>query len=426
MNSKFNHFKPYILVALIDALTTQMYIDIFSNNFRISIAVLILPVIYFFNRKINPIIASAFIGFSGIIFRTIIELNEYGSVLASLTADYQIFFFDIVYGLIYYFFLFNKKDYNITTWLLVVLSGDLLANIVEVILRIGINNIVEFSDKIYILFYVALFRTFIAIVMVLIIQFYKMLLLKTEHNQRYQKLLMHISDLESELYFINKNMSHIEEVMYKTYDLYESVDHFDKHKIKSKALVIATDIHEIKKNYLNIYNGIKEITDKDKTINEIHVFDLLNILFNNLKKMESANDINLKLSIKNDYVIKDSYYFLSIVRNILMNGIESLNDSRIRNKSITMYEISSNEHYLYKIIDNGKGIKKEDFEDIFNPGYSTKFNKGNGDSNRGLGLFIVKELVENIYMGEIKVISEIDKMTEFTIMIPKNKLEVLQ
>ncbi len=424
MNYKLHKAKPYIIIALIDAFATQIYIDIFSNNFRISFAVLLLPVIYFFNRKLNPVVGALYIGFSGIFFRAVIGFSEFGGILPSIAADYQIFFFDIAYGLIYYFFLYNKKDYNITTWLLVVFSGDLLANIVEVILRIGISNIAEFSDKIYILFYVALFRTIIAILIVLIIQSYRMFLLKSEHNQRYQKLLIRISDLESELYFINRNMEQIENVMFKAYDLYEDADKLERKFIKSNTLDIATDIHEIKKNYINIYNGIKEITDKDKTINEIHIYDLMNMLFNNLNKMSIAQDINLKLHLNSNYIIKESYYFLSIIRNILMNGIDALKESKQLEKAITMYEVNAENHYIYKIIDNGPGIDKEDIGEIFIPGYSTKFNEESGDSNRGLGLYIVSELVENIYNGEIKVQSEKYKRTEFTIILPKEKLEV--
>ncbi|MCK5763789.1 MAG: ATP-binding protein, partial [Clostridiales bacterium] len=237
-------------------------------------------------------------------------------------------------------------------------------------------------------------------------------------------LLIRISDLESELYFINRNMEQIENVMFKAYDLYEDADKLERKFIKSNTLNIATDIHEIKKNYINIYNGIKEITDKDKTINEIHIYDLMNMLFNNLNKMSISQHINLKLHLNSNYIIKESYYFLSIIRNILMNGIDALKESKQLEKAITMYEVNAENHYIYKIIDNGPGINKEDIGEIFIPGYSTKFNEESGDSNRGLGLYIVNELVENIYNGEIKVQSEKYKRTEFTIILPKEKLEV--
>jgi len=408
---------------LIDSFTTQMYIDIFSNNFRISISVLILPIIYFFYRKVNPLIGALFIGFSGMIFRGILGLNMYGDFMSAVSADYHIFYFDLSYGLIYYFLLYKRKDYEITRWLLVVLIADLFSNIVEILFRIGINNIAEFSDKIYILLYVALFRTFIALMVVLVIQSYKMFLLKSEHNKRYQKLLLRVSELESELYFINRNMHQIETVMYNAYELYDTVENQGEEEIKTKALGIATDIHEIKKNYMNIYSGIREITEKDKEINKLKSFDLFSMLFNNLNRIASQKEVNLKYNVRHNFYVRDSYYFLSIIRNILVNSIESFEEYNISNKSITLYENSSDEFYIYKISDNGPGIKKTNIKNVFNPGYSTKFKENSGESNRGLGLYIVNEFVENIYKGKVKIESKIDIGTEITVYIPKAELE---
>ena len=147
------------------------------------------------------------------------------------------------------------------------------------------------------------------------------------------------------------------------------------------------------------------------------------MLINNLNKMTSAKDINLRLRLKNNFTISESYYFLSIIRNILMNGIDALKESNQLEKAITMYEINAKNHYIYRIIDNGPGIEKEDMNEIFLPGFSTKFHKESGDSNRGLGLFIVRELIEDIYNGEIRVRSEKYKRTEFTIILPKERLE---
>ena len=315
MREHLRKAKPYIVIALVDAFATQIFIDLFSNNFRISVAVLLLPVIYFFNRKINPIIASIYIGLIGMFFRTFIGITEFGTISSALLADYQIIFFDITYGLTYYFLLYKKKDYDLTKWLLVVLFADMFSNVIEILSRTGFQNIGVFSDQIYILFYVAIFRTLIALLSVLIIKSYRMFLLKNEHNNRYQTLLLRISDLESELYFINRNMEHIEDVMFDSYDLYDGIETMAKDEIKSKSLNIAKDIHEIKKNYVNIYNGIKEITDKDKDDNELKIFDLLNILFKSLNRLSNVNNIDLKYRVKNNFVIHESYYFLSIIRN---------------------------------------------------------------------------------------------------------------
>ncbi|OPL07946.1 MAG: hypothetical protein AVO33_02385 [delta proteobacterium ML8_F1] len=420
-----HRYKPYILIAMMDAFATQIYIDLFSNNFRISVAVLLLPVIYYFNRRLNPLIGSVFIGISGVVFRTLVGLPAYDTILESLLADYHILYFDLSYGLFYYFLLYKKKDYQVTTWLLVVIAGDLGSNLIEIFFRIGEGSLLEISDKFYTLFYVALFRTFIALVMVLLIESYKMFLLKSEHNERYQKLLMRISDLESELFFINKNMTQVESVMAGAYDLYENALVMDRSQLKARSLRIASEIHEIKKNYISIYGGIKEITEKDKIIHEVHIQDMMSMLFKSLSKVEEYQEIQMKFQLKNNFVLRDSYYFLTIVRNLVVNGLEELQQPAYRARGrIEMTEDNSDTHYVYRICDNGPGIAPEEIGDIFLAGYSTKFNRESGQSNRGLGLFIVRELTRKIYKGEIDVQSEPGIKTEFIVKIPRTELEV--
>ena len=65
-----------------------------------------------------------------------------------------------------------------------------------------------------------------------------------------------------------------------------------------------------------------------------------------------------------------------------------------------------------EVSDNGIGINDKDKENIFEMYFGTNKNKGSG-----LGLYIVKEAVENI-QGNISVSSEINFGSKFTIAIP--------
>ena len=67
------------------------------------------------------------------------------------------------------------------------------------------------------------------------------------------------------------------------------------------------------------------------------------------------------------------------------------------------------------IQDNGTGINPENLEKIFLPFKTTK-PKGEGT---GLGLFFTHEIITNLHQGEIKVESEPEKYTKFTIVLPK-------
>lgn len=424
MIDRISKAKPYILIALIDAMMTQIYIDLLTENFRISVAVLILPVIYFFNRRVNPMVASVYIGLFGLLTRTVIGMGAYGTLLASFLADYQILFFDLTYGLIYYLVLYKRRDYDMTRWLIVVLAGDLIGNIVELFIRTGWGDLSVFSDQIYILLYVAIFRTIVAILIVAVIRSYRMFILKAEHNKRYQQLLLRISDLESELYFINRNMTHIEDVMYEAYDLYEGAATFSREEISRRSLGISTDIHEIKKNYVNIYNGIREITEKDKDQSDLRINDLMSILFKSLHREAESHGIQLKCHINSQFKVHESYYFLTIVRNIVVNGMEALKNYPGARKAVTLYETRRAGQLVYRIIDNGPGIDQVHLDEVFSAGFSTKYAQDSGEANRGLGLYIVRELVERIYGGTVEVRSTPHISTEFIITLPKERIEV--
>ena len=62
-------------------------------------------------------------------------------------------------------------------------------------------------------------------------------------------------------------------------------------------------------------------------------------------------------------------------------------------------------------------------DQIFHIGFSTKINYATGEVNRGLGLNLVQDLVENSFSGHIALDSRPGKTT-FTITIPKEQLEV--
>jgi signal transduction histidine kinase len=75
-----------------------------------------------------------------------------------------------------------------------------------------------------------------------------------------------------------------------------------------------------------------------------------------------------------------------------------------------------NENHAVKIMvsDSGKGIPKNQFKRIFEPGFTTK------KRGWGLGLSLTKRIVEEYHKGKIKVLqSEVGKGT--TIQITFNK-----
>ena len=57
------------------------------------------------------------------------------------------------------------------------------------------------------------------------------------------------------------------------------------------------------------------------------------------------------------------------------------------------------------------------------PGYSTKIDYSTGEVNRGLGLSLVKDIIENQFNGSIEIESEVEKGTKFILSISSENLE---
>lgn len=121
-----------------------------------------------------------------------------------------------------------------------------------------------------------------------------------------------------------------------------------------------------------------------------------------------------------DTVYTDKQYILmSVFRNLLQNALEAEKNDRIE---ILLREHREGADYVFEVTDHGPGIKKEYLDEVFTPGFSTKIDYTTGEINRGLGLNLVQELVEEKLGGRITLNSQPGNTT-FTITIPAGKIE---
>ena len=95
--------------------------------------------------------------------------------------------------------------------------------------------------------------------------------------------------------------------------------------------------------------------------------------------------------------------------NILINGVEAV----ATNGQIRIKTDSDAENVIVRFIDNGVGIKEEDLDKIFEPGFTTR---GVGVGT-GLGLTIAYQVIQD-HQGEIEVQSRQGEGTEVKLRIP--------
>jgi signal transduction histidine kinase len=101
--------------------------------------------------------------------------------------------------------------------------------------------------------------------------------------------------------------------------------------------------------------------------------------------------------------------FAWVIENLWKNAIDAM-----QGKGTLTIEISQeNDLVCIDISDTGKGIPRNKFKTIFQPGYTTK------SRGWGLGLSLAQRIIKEYHHGKIVVkSSEIDKGTTFRISLP--------
>jgi len=416
----FARIKKMIMIASVDALATQIYIQLFAaSGFRISISVILLPIFLYFYEEINPLIQALFIMTFGLALRSMMGYVDAGSVWGSLVLEAPTMIFDLSYGLLFYIFYSRSSAKSLSLWFTVILFNDFFSNLLELSLRS--HQVQPVLESVAPLLLIASIRSVIALVLVFFLKYYKQLLKREEHEERYRSLLMLTSELNSELYMMSNNMAHIEWVMTNAYGLYEQLD--EENSIQKRmALDIATDIHEIKKQYLHVMKGLEGITGEKPIYTSMPLKDLINVLDHCFKcTIGPTVDVSLSFKFKSNPVINKHFLLMSVLRNLIGNAVES-----VMNKGsgiVEVEEYTDADHYYFAVRDNGMGIKEKDYPFIFKPGFSTKFNESTGDINRGVGLTLTKQIIETSYKGRIDVTSTWGSGAKFTVVIPKLELE---
>lgn len=130
------------------------------------------------------------------------------------------------------------------------------------------------------------------------------------------------------------------------------------------------------------------------------------------KEMGVELIINPKSNIKRRRGRINSHVLVTIVGNLLENAMEAVSFSEKDEKNVEIFIEENEKEILVEVKDTGVGIKKENLSNIFNKGFSTK------GSNRGRGLALLKEILENLD-GKVEVFSEEEIGTKFIVQIPK-------
>jgi signal transduction histidine kinase len=182
-------------------------------------------------------------------------------------------------------------------------------------------------------------------------------------------------------------------------------------------------IHQIAADGLGMIRNLldhRRLEDKGIELNEVTLdFNSLVVsLVKNYRTIAEKKNIDIELDTIGPISIKaDKVYLSRVIENILSNAIKFSPDG----KKIFVKLFTNAGGIELTIKDQGPGISEEDQAKLFQRFQKLTARPTGGESSTGLGLFIVKTILDKIG-GTISCESKLDEGTSFIVRLPSKFL----
>ena len=145
----------------------------------------------------------------------------------------------------------------------------------------------------------------------------------------------------------------------------------------------------------------------------VKIHDLLQDAYDRINKSAFDKGVAIQLNIPPDLgsARLDKELFRIAIDNLLSNAVKYSNSGS--QVTLSAQNPDTNQKMI-SVRDQGIGISPEDCEKVFLKYYRSSSNEVTSRSGHGLGLYLVKQIVE-MHHGAVTVNSELGKGTEFRI-----------
>ncbi|MBY0425404.1 MAG: HAMP domain-containing histidine kinase, partial [Cytophagales bacterium] len=188
-----------------------------------------------------------------------------------------------------------------------------------------------------------------------------------------------------------------------------------------EALNYFDHISKSTKKLLKTLDNLLLLTKAERTQIKLEQVNVASLMEQALSSFENADgfkalEFNIKIE-KGMTLLSDETVLFSIFQNLIENGIK-YHDPNKPQPYVDILAKYEGDKAIIKFTDNGLGVDKKHHAKIFDMFY--KIN--DGSSGTGLGLHIVKQLIENLG-GTIKLESEAGKGSTFSLVFPVKSTE---
>jgi two-component system, sensor histidine kinase YcbA len=402
-----------ILTALLTAIASEIKVIPFNGeDFRFGLGSITFFLIILIHPPVSLVRTGFFTGITVVCFRIVGDLiMDPVPLWTSIMNHLPAFLFYFVFGL--GLNVIKIEKYKTFPLLLGAYATGLefIGNSSEHLLRYWFLNHENLGTREWALLCgVALFRSYF------VVGIYSSITV-AEQKKQMQEILEVGSGLYSETLYLQKSMNHIEQITASSHELYRKLKKSNLNELSVEALLIAQEIHEVKKDSQRILSGLSKITIQ-KSNNELFLSDVLGFVISANEKYSDmlGKKITFQLTASIDFYTHQQIQLLALLNNITANAVEAI----VEKGKIDIDIFEKLDFITFIIKDSGTGIPEEDLSIIFEPGYTTKFND-HGVAATGIGLSHVNEIVHTL-QGEIYVESQ-PEGTTFQIKIPIDNIK---
>ncbi|MBO8170406.1 MAG: GHKL domain-containing protein [Bacillaceae bacterium] len=421
----------YIMIVLVTFLAGEIKIIPFGEAFRVALGSAAFFFLILWFRHVSAFMAGFLTGLFVPVFRIGLDMMFQQPFFwqQSFEAHSPAFFYYLLFGFFLSLLDLDRPDVNPFKLGVTGALSDFVANLGELIARSFISDIPLNIEEFLTILIVGIIRSFFVVGLYSNIHLKGIRMIHEEKEKRMLKLLSIGSGLYQETLYLQKSMADIEQITRQSYELYQSL----KKKVEKspdpeqwepmirQSLHVAQEVHEVKKNTQRILAGLLKMFKKESLSGKMHIKDIMNFA---IKSNQNYADM-LGKKIKFDSLVSVNletihyYPLLSVINNILANAVEAIDytgDISVRVRELTNHRLE------FRIEDTGSGIAPHDYDVIFHPGFTTKYDQA-GVAATGIGLSHVKEIVESLKGDVFVKPASGESGTVFVVNIPRNELE---